>query len=312
MCLACEGLGRVSTIDVAQLVDVERSLNGGAIIVPNFTPDTSYWKGLAHSGLVDPDVKLKDYTPTRWEDFLHKPATKMRIGGMNTTYEGLVVKVQRLFLSKDRESMQPHIRAFVDRAVTFAGCPSCGGARLNPAALSSTIDGVNIAQCSAMQISDLAGFVRGIDDPSVGPLLATLRDKGNTVLVVEHKPEVIDIADHVVDLGPGAGPAGGAVCFTGDVAGLRRSDTLTGRHLDHRATLRTPVRQSRGQLSITGAAPAQPQGRERRPSARGAHGGDGRRRVGQELADPRLAPRPGRRDRGRPDRDPRVPPQQSG
>ncbi|MEV1289502.1 excinuclease ABC subunit UvrA [Micromonospora sp. NPDC049679] len=324
MCPECEGLGRVSTIDISQLVDVELSLNEGAITVPNFTPDSWYWKGLADSGLFDPDVKLKDYTPTQWEDFLHKPATKMKIGGMNTTYEGLVVKVQRLFLSKDRESMQPHIRAFVDRAVTFTTCGACGGARLNAAALASTIDGRNIAECAAMQISDLAGFVQRIEDPSIGPLLAALRntldslveiglgylsldresatlsggeaqrvkmvrhlgssltdvtyvfdeptvglhphdiqrmnnlllrlrDKGNTVLVVEHKPEMIEIADHVVDLGPGAGSAGGHVCFTGDVAGLRDSGTLTGRHLDHRARLRDQVRQPAGQLSITGA-----------------------------------------------------------
>jgi excinuclease UvrABC ATPase subunit len=324
MCPECEGLGRVSAIDIHQLVDVERSLNEGAITAPNFTPESWYWKGLAHSGLVDPDVKIKDYTPTQWEDFFHKPATKMRIGGMNTTYEGLVVKVQRLYLAKDRESMQPHIRAFVDRAVTFTTCGACGGARLNRAALSCTVGGRTIAECSAMQISDLAGFVRGIDDPSVGPLLATLgntldslveiglgylsldresgslsggeaqrvkmvrhlgssltdvtyvfdeptvglhphdiqrmndlllrlRDKGNTVLVVEHKPETIRIADHVVDLGPGAGSAGGHVCYAGDVSGLRRSDTLTGRHLGHRARLRDRPRRARGHLSITGA-----------------------------------------------------------
>ena len=324
MCPECEGLGRVSAIDIDQLVDVEKSLNEGAITVPNFTPDTWYWKGLAHSGLVDPEVKLKDYTPTQWEDFLHKPATKMKIGGMNTTYEGLVVKVQRLFLAKDRESMQPHIRAFVDRAVTFTGCPACGGARLNAAALGSKIDGRNIAECAAMQISDLADFIRAITDESVGPLLATLRetldslveiglgylsldresatlsggeaqrvkmvrhlgssltdvtyvfdeptvglhphdiarmndlllrlrDKGNTVLVVEHKPEVIEIADHVVDLGPGAGPAGGQICYTGDLAGLRGSGALTGRHLDHRAQLREKVREPHGHLSISGA-----------------------------------------------------------
>ncbi|MCT9930418.1 excinuclease ABC subunit UvrA [Planotetraspora sp. A-T 1434] len=325
MCPECEGLGRVSAIDVDELVDVERSLNDGAITVPGFTVDSWYWQNLAHSGFVDPDVKLKDFTPAQWEDFLHKPATKIKLGTMNTTYEGLVVKVQRVYLSKDRESMQPHIRAFVDRAVTFTACPACGGARLNPAALSSTIDGRNIAQCSAMQISDLADFVRGIGDPSVGPLLGALRntldslveiglgylsldresgtlsggeaqrvkmvrhlgssltdvtyvfdeptvglhphdiqrmndlllrlrDKGNTVLVVEHKPEVIEIADHVVDLGPGAGPSGGQVCYTGDVAGLRTSGTLTGRHLGHRARLRDQVRQPFGHLPIRGAA----------------------------------------------------------
>jgi excinuclease ABC A subunit len=324
MCPECEGLGRVSEIDIAQLVDVDRTLNDGAITVPGYTVGSWYWQTLAHSGFFDPDVKLKDFTPAQWEDFLHKPATKIKLGTHNITYEGLVVKVQRSYLAKDRESMQSHIRAFVDRAVAFTGCHACGGSRLNPAALSSTIDGRNIAQCSAMQISDLAGFVQGIEDASVGPLvgnlrntldslveiglgylsldresgtlsggeaqrvkmvrhlgssltdvtyvfdeptvglhphdiqrmnnlLLRLRDKGNTVLVVEHKPEVIEIADHVVDLGPGAGSAGGQVCFTGDVAGLRRSGTLTGRHLDHRARLREKVRQPEGHLSITGA-----------------------------------------------------------
>ena len=280
MCPECEGLGRVSAIDVDQLVDVDRSLNEGAITVPNFAVGTWYWQTLAQSGFVDPDVKLKDYTPTQWEDFLHKPATKIRQGNFNVTYEGLVVKVQRLFLAKERESMQPRIRAFVDRAVTFQTCPACGGTRLNPTALSSKIKGRSIAECSAMQVSDLAEFIRGIEDPSVRPLVATLRDtldslvevglgylsldresgtlsggeaqrvkmvrhlgsaltdvtyvfdeptvglhphdvqrmndlllrlrdKGNTVLVVEHEPEVIEVADHVVDLGPGAGSSGG-------------------------------------------------------------------------------------------------------
>jgi excinuclease UvrABC ATPase subunit len=324
MCPECEGLGRVSAIDVDQLVEVERSLNEGAITVPNFGVGTWYWQSLAHSGFVDPDVKLKDYTPTQWEDFLHKPATKIKLNNINVTYEGLVVKVQRLYLGKDRESMQPHMRAFVDRAMTFRPCPACDGTRLNPAALSSKVKGRNIAECSAMQISDLASFVRDIGDASVGPLVATLqetldsmvevglgylsldresgtlsggeaqrvkmvrhlgsaltdvtyvfdeptvglhphdvqrmndlllrlRDKGNTVLVVEHEPEVIEVADHVVDLGPGAGTAGGTVCFSGDVAGLRRSGTLTGKHLDHRTPLRERVRQPTGRLSITGA-----------------------------------------------------------
>jgi excinuclease UvrABC ATPase subunit len=176
MCPECEGLGRVSAIDVDQLVDVERSLNEGAITVPNFAVGTWYWQTLAHWGFVDPDVKLKDFTATQWEDFLHKPATKIRQGNSNVTYEGLVVKVQRLFLAKERESMQPRIRAFVDRAVTFQTCPACGGTRLNPTALSSKIKGRNIAECSAMQVSDLAEFIRGIEDPSVGPLVATLRD----------------------------------------------------------------------------------------------------------------------------------------
>ncbi|MGK4595236.1 ATP-binding cassette domain-containing protein [Amycolatopsis sp. w19] len=324
MCPDCEGLGKVSSIDIDQLVDKELSLDEGAITVPNFAPGSWYWKGLAESGFVDPAVKLKDYTPQQWEDFMHKPATKMKLGGLNTTYEGLLVKVQRLFLSKDKEATQPHIRAFVDRAITFRRCPACDGARLNQAALSSKIEGLNIADCSSMQINDLADFLRKIDDPSVGPLMQTLRgtldslveiglgylsldresgtlsggeaqrvkmvrhlgssltdvtyvfdeptvglhphdiqrmnglllllkDKGNTVLVVEHKPETIEIADHVVDLGPGAGPNGGQIRYTGDVAGLRASGTLTGRHLDHRARLRTDVRAARGQIEIRNA-----------------------------------------------------------
>ncbi|HEX6343030.1 excinuclease ABC subunit UvrA [Umezawaea sp.] len=325
MCLVCEGLGRVSAIDVDQIVNRELSLNEGAITVPGFTTDAWYVQTYVHSGFFDPDTKLKDFTPAEWDDLLHKPTTKVKIGTTNVTYEGLVVKVQRLYLSKDRESMQPHIRAFVDRAVTFDRCAACEGTRLNPAALSSKIGGRNIAECASMQISDLAEFVSKIDDPSVGPLLATLRgtldslveiglgylsldresatlsggeaqrvkmvrhlgssltdvtyvfdeptvglhphdiqrmnnlllllrDKGNTVLVVEHKPEVIEIADHVVDLGPGAGPSGGRICFTGDVASLRTSGTLTGRHLDHRAQLREKVREPRGYLEIRGAA----------------------------------------------------------
>ncbi|MEU7917002.1 excinuclease ABC subunit UvrA [Micromonospora zamorensis] len=321
MCTTCEGLGRVSDLDINELVDVERSLNDGAITVPNFAVDSWYWQTIVGSGLFDPDVKLQDFTPQQWEDFLHKPATKIKVGSNNWTYEGLAVKVKRLLLTKDRESMQPHIRAFVDRAVTFTTCGDCGGTRLNAAALSSRIAGHNIADCSAMQISDLATFVRGIDDPGVAPLIANLRelleslveiglgylsldresatlsggeaqrvkmvrhlgsslsdvtyvfdeptvglhphdiarmndlllrlrDKGNTVLVVEHKPETITIADHVVDLGPGAGTDGGRICFTGDVPGLRRSDTLTGRHLDHRVTVRDEVRRPTGQFAI--------------------------------------------------------------
>ncbi|MGW0551718.1 ATP-binding cassette domain-containing protein [Streptomyces altiplanensis] len=324
MCPECEGIGQVSKIDTDQLVDRELSLNEGAITVPGFAVDSWYWQVMAGSGLYDPDKKLKDFTPAEWEDFLHKPSTKIKVGSNNLTYEGLVVKVQRVYLSKDREAMQSHIRAFVDRAVVFTDCPACGGARLSAAALSSVIDGVNIAQCSAMQISDLAAFVRRIDEPSVAPLLAglrhtldslveiglgylsldrtsstlsggeaqrvkmvrhlgssltdvtyvfdeptvglhphdisrmndlllRLRDKGNTVLVVEHKPEVIAIADHVVDLGPGAGSAGGRICYSGDVPGLRASDTLTGRHLEHRVRLRESVREPRGKISIEGA-----------------------------------------------------------
>ncbi|MGK5533448.1 ATP-binding cassette domain-containing protein [Streptomyces sp. URMC 129] len=321
MCPECEGLGQVSTIDIDQLVDRDLSLNEGAITAPGFTVGSWYWQIMARSGFYDPDKKLRDFTPAEWEDFLHKPAVKIKVGSNNMTYEGLVTKIQRTYLTKERDSMQSHIRAFVDRAVVFAECPACGGSRLSAAALSSTVAGVNIAQCSAMQISDLAEFVRSIEDPSVAPLLATLRqtleslveiglgylsldrtsatlsggesqrvkmvrhlgssltdvtyvfdeptaglhphdiqrmnglllrlrDKGNTVLVVEHKPEVIAIADHVVDLGPGAGENGGRICYTGDVAGLRASGTLTGRHLDHRATLREKTREPLGAISI--------------------------------------------------------------
>ncbi|GAA3839421.1 excinuclease ABC subunit UvrA [Saccharothrix violaceirubra] len=324
MCPECEGLGRVSTIDVDELVDRTKSLNEGAITVPGFTVDNWYVQTYIQSGFFDPDKKLADFTDDEWDAFLHRESTKVKVGKNNVTYEGLVVKVNRLMLAKDRESMQAHVRTFVDRAVTFTTCPSCAGARLNDAALSSRIDGLNIAECSAMQISDLAAWVDKISDPSVAPVLTTLgelldslvgiglgylsldrqsgtlsggeaqrvkmvrhlgsaltdvtyvfdeptvglhphdirrmndlllqlRDKGNTVLVVEHKPETIAIADHVVDLGPGAGTNGGRICFTGTVDALRASDTLTGRHLDHRARLRDTVRTPTGTLAITGA-----------------------------------------------------------
>jgi excinuclease UvrABC ATPase subunit len=324
MCPVCEGIGKVSTIDVDQLVDRTKSINEGAITVPNFSVDGWYVKGMAESGYYSPDTPLQDFTAREWEDFLHRPATKVKINGINTNYEGLVVKVQRMFLSKDREASQPHIRAFIDRAVTFAVCTACGGTRLKPEVLASRIRGKNIAECAAMQISDLATFVTDLAEPGVAPLLLTLRhtldslveiglgylsldresgtlsggeaqrvkmvrhlgssltdvtyvfdeptvglhphdiermnglllrlrDKGNTVLVVEHKPETIAIADHVVDLGPGAGPSGGQICFTGDVAGLRASGTLTGRHLDHKVGLRPDPRKPTGHLSITGA-----------------------------------------------------------
>jgi excinuclease UvrABC ATPase subunit len=323
-CPACEGLGRVSSLDVDELVDRDKSINGGAITVPYFSVDGWYVKGFAESGFFDPDTPLRDFTEQQWQDFLYMPATKVKVNGINTTYEGLTVKVQRMYLAKDREAAQPHIRAFIDRVATFAACAACGGARLKPAALASRIAGRNIAECSAMQVSDLAAFLTGLDAPSIGPLLGNLRhtldslveiglgylsldresgtlsggeaqrvkmvrhlgssltdityvfdeptvglhphdiqrmnglllrlrDKGNTVLVVEHKPETIAIADHVVDLGPGAGPAGGRVCFQGSVDQLRASDTLTGRHLDHRVGLRPAVRTFTDTLSIKGA-----------------------------------------------------------
>jgi excinuclease UvrABC ATPase subunit len=324
MCPACEGLGKVSAIDVDGLVDRDKSINEGAITVPNFSVDGWYVKGFAESGLFDPTKPLRDYTEQEWADFLYKPATKVKINGINTTYEGLVVKVQRMYLTKDREAAQPHIKAFIDRVATFTACKECGGTRLKPSVLESRIEGRNIADCSAMQVSDLAEFLTGLGAPSVGPVLTTLRntldslveiglgylsldresgtlsggeaqrvkmvrhlgssltdityvfdeptvglhphdiqrmntlllrlrDKGNTVLVVEHKPETIAIADHVVDLGPGAGPAGGHLQFEGTVAGLRTSGTLTGRHLDHRVTLKPSVRKKVGDMRIRGA-----------------------------------------------------------
>jgi excinuclease UvrABC ATPase subunit len=324
MCPNCEGIGKVSSIDIDGLVDRDKSINTGAITVPNFSVDGWYVKGFAESGFFDPDKPLRDFSPQEWADFLHRPATKIKVNGINTSYEGLVIKVQRMYLSKDRESAQPHIKAFIDRVATFASCPACGGTRLKPSVLESRIDGRNIADCSAMQISDLAVFLAGLDAPSIAPVLITLRhtldslveiglgylsldresgtlsggeaqrvkmvrhlgsaltdvtyvfdeptvglhphdiqrmntlllrlrDKGNTVLVVEHKPETIAIADHVVDLGPGAGPAGGRVTFEGSVDELRASDSLTGRHFDHRVALRPQVRTPVGRLSIKGA-----------------------------------------------------------
>ncbi|MFI6289077.1 ATP-binding cassette domain-containing protein [Streptomyces sp. NPDC051018] len=324
MCPRCEGLGKVSDVDTDQIVDRDKSLNEGAITVPGHAVDSWPWSIVVGSGFFDPDTKLRDFTEQEWADLLHKESVKVKVGSNNFTYEGLVTRIRRSWLVKDREALQPHIRAFVDRAVVFAPCPECEGTRLTRAALSSRINGVNIAECSSMQISDLAAFIRGIDAPDVGPLLTglrelldslveiglgylsldrsastlsggeaqrvkmvrhlgssitdvtyvfdeptiglhphdiqrmnelllLLRDKGNTVLVVEHKPEVIAIADHVVDLGPGAGEAGGEICFSGDVAGLRASGTLTGRHLGHRVRLRETPRTARGQISIKGA-----------------------------------------------------------
>ncbi|WP_326946530.1 excinuclease ABC subunit UvrA [Amycolatopsis sp. NBC_01307] len=325
MCPACEGLGRVSDLDVRALLDFDKSLNDGAIQVPGFTPDTWYVQTYLASGFYDPDAKIRDYTPRQLDDLLHKDSCKVKVGKTNVTYEGLAVKVKRLYLHKDTDSLQPRLRGFIEKAAAFSTCATCGGARLNQAALSSTIDGRNIADCSAMQISDLAEFVRKLDEPSIAPLLGNLRDtldslveiglgylsldresgtlsggeaqrvkmvrhlgssltdvtyvfdeptvglhphdiermnnlllclrdKGNTILVVEHKPETIGIADHVVDLGPGAGKAGGRLCYTGDLDGLRASGTLTGRHLDHRVTVRPEVRAPAGHLRITGAS----------------------------------------------------------
>jgi len=318
-------MGRVSDIDLSQLYDDTKSLNEGALTIPGYSMDGWYGRIFTGSGFFDPDKPIRKYTKRELHDLLHKEPTKIKVDGINLTYEGLIPKLQKSMLSKDREALQPHIRAFVDRAVTFATCPECDGTRLSQAARSSKIKGISIADACAMQISDLADWVRGLDEPSVAPLLAALlqtldsfveiglgylsldrpsgtlsggeaqrtkmirhlgsaltdvtyvfdeptvglhphdiqrmndlllrlRDKGNTVLVVEHKPETIAIADHVVDLGPGAGSAGGSVCFEGTVEGLRASGTVTGRHLDDRATLKDKVRTPTGTLAIRGAS----------------------------------------------------------
>src|SRR5215217_7467797 len=323
-CPRCEGMGSVTDIDLTQLFDDSKSLAEGAITIPGYKVDGWMVRIFTESGFLDPDKPIRNYTEAELHDFLHREPTKVKVNGVNLTYEGLIPRVQKSFLSKDREAMQPHIRAFVDRAVTFTACPECGGTRLNEAARSSRIGGINIADACAMQISDLAEWVRGLDEPSVAPLLATLqqtldsfveiglgylslerpsgtlsggeaqrtkmirhlgssltdvtyvfdepttglhphdiqrmndlllrlRDKGNTVLVVEHEPETIAIADHVVDLGPGAGTAGGTVCFEGTVEGLRAGGTVTGRHLDDRASLKETVRTPTGTLEIRGA-----------------------------------------------------------
>ena len=325
MCPDCEGLGQVSDIDLDQLVDPKLSLNAGAILVPGYTADGWMVRVYSESGFVDADKPVGEFSEQERQDFLYKEQTKVRIANTNMTYEGLVPKVTKSMLQKDRDALQPHIRAFVDRAVTFVACPACGGTRLNEGARSSRIGEVNIADAAAMQITDLAAWVRTIDDPLVAPLiqglretldalvhiglgylsldrasgtlsggeaqrtkmirhlgsslsdityvfdeptaglhphdiqrmnetLLQLRDKGNTVLVVEHKPEVIEIADHVVDLGPRAGRGGGTIQFEGDVAGLRASATLTGRFLDHRARLKDAVRTATGVLPIRGAS----------------------------------------------------------
>ena len=325
MCPRCEGRGTVSDLDLTQLYDDTKSLNEGAITVPGYTGGGWNSRLYSESGFVDPDKPIRKYTKKELHDFLHHEPVRMKIAGINMTYEGLIVRVQRSMLSKDKESMQPHIRAFVDRAVTFTACPECGGTRLSEAARSSRITGISIADACAMQISDLADWIRGVDEPSVAPLLGTLqqtldsfveiglgylsldrpsgtlsggesqrvkmirhlgsspltdvtyvfdeptaglhphdiqrmndlllrlRDKGNTVLVVEHEPETIEIADHVVDLGPGAGTAGGTVCFEGTIEELQASDTITGRHLADRAALKETLRTPTGALEIRGA-----------------------------------------------------------
>ena len=324
MCPRCEGRGSVSDIDLSQLFDDSKSLNEGAITVPGYKAGGWMVRSFTECGFLDPDKPISKYTKKELHDFLHKEPTKVKMKGINVTYEGLVPKVQKSFFSKDADSLQPHIRAFVDRAASFTACPECDGTRLSEAARSSKVGGINIADACAMQISDLADWVAALDEPSAAPLLANLhhtldafteiglgylsldrasgtlsggeaqrtkmirhlgsaltdisyvfdeptvglhphdirrmndlllrlRDKGNTVLVVEHKPEVIDIADHVVDLGPGAGTAGGEVVFEGTVDGLRAADTITGRHLDHRAQLKDTVRTASEVMEVRGA-----------------------------------------------------------
>jgi excinuclease UvrABC ATPase subunit len=325
MCPRCEGRGAVSDIDLTQLYDHTKSLNEGAITVPGYKAGGWAVRLYAESGMLDPDKPIRDYTKKELHDFLYRESAKVKISGVNMTYEGLVPRIQKSFLSKDREALQPHIRAFVERVAKFTACPDCDGTRLSESARSSKISGMNIADVCAMQITDLAEWIRGLDQPSVAPLLTALganldafvqlglgylsldrpsgtlsggeaqrlkmlrhlgssltdvtyvfdeptiglhphdiqrmndillrlRDKGNTVLVVEHKPEVIAIADHVIDLGPGAGTAGGTICFEGTVDGLPASATITGQHLGYRAALKEAVRKSTGALEIRGAS----------------------------------------------------------
>ncbi|MEO7362010.1 MAG: excinuclease ABC subunit UvrA [Gemmatimonadaceae bacterium] len=325
MCPRCEGMGSVTDIDLSQLYDDSKSLNQGALSIPGYTVDGWMVRIFSASGFIDPDKPIRKYTKKEMQDFLYKEPTKVKVESINMTYEGLVPRIQKSFLAKDVDAMQPHIRAFVERAVTFTKCPECGGTRLNASARSSKINRINIADACAMQISDLAEWVRDLREPSVAPLLMTLRetldsfveiglgylsldrpsgtlsggeaqrtkmirhlgssltdvtyvfdeptvglhphdiqrmndlllrlrDKGNTVLVVEHKPETIGIADHVVDLGPGAGTAGGEVVFEGTVDELRRSKTLTGRHLSDKAALKKTVRKPTGVMKVRGAS----------------------------------------------------------
>ena len=325
MCPRCEGRGSVSDFDLTALYDEDLSLNEGALTIPGYSMDGWYGRIYRGCGFVDPDKPIKKFTKKEMHDLLYKAPTKIKVDGINLTYEGLIPKIQKSMLSKDIDALQPHIRAFVERAITFTTCPDCEGTRLTPEARSSKIKGLNIADACAMQISDLAGWVRDLDEPSVAPLraglqhlldsfveiglgylsldrpsgtlsggeaqrtkmirhlgssltdvtyvfdeptiglhphdiqrmndlLLRLRDKGNTVLVVEHKPEVIAIADHVVDLGPRAGTAGGEIVFEGTVEGLRTSGTITGRHLDDRAVLKDAVRMPTDTLKIRGAS----------------------------------------------------------
>ncbi len=324
MCPRCEGRGTISDFDLSALYDESKSINEGALTIPGYSMDGWYGRIFRGCGYFDCDKPIKKFNKRELHDLLYREPTKIKVEGINLTYSGLIPQIQKSFLSKDVEAMQPHIRAFVEKAVVFTTCPDCDGTRLSEAARTSKIDGVSIADVSAMEIRDLAEWVRGLDEPSVAPLLETLRatidsfvdiglgylslnrpsgtlsggeaqrtkmirhlgsaltdvtyvfdeptiglhphdiqrmndlllqlrDKGNTVLVVEHKPEAIEIADHVVDLGPAAGSGGGEVVFEGTVEGLRASDTITGRHLDDRASLKETVRAANGKLEVRGA-----------------------------------------------------------
>ncbi len=325
MCPQCEGMGSVSDFDQTALYDADKSINDGAILIPGYSMEGWYGRIFRGCGWFDADKPVGRFNKREMNDLLHKEATKIKIEGINLTYLGLIPQMQKSWLSKDVDSLQPHIRAFVEKAITFTTCPACEGTRLSEGARSSKIAGVSIADCCAMQITDLAAWIKGLDEPSVKPLLdalthtfdsfveiglgylsldrpsgtlsggeaqrtkmirhlgssltdvtyvfdeptiglhphdirrmnellLALRDKGNTVLVVEHKPEAIAIADHVVDLGPRAGRDGGEVVYEGTVEGLRASDTLTGRHLDDRAALKDEVRGSTETLEIRGAS----------------------------------------------------------
>ena len=382
MCPRCEGMGNVSDIDLTALYDETKSLSEGALTIPGYSMDG--WYGRLFEGVGLPmDKPIATFTKKQLDTMLYAEPTKIKVEGINLTFDGIIPKIQKSMLSKDPEAMQPHVRRFVERAVTFQTCPDCDGTRLTKEALSSKINGKNIADLCSMQISDLADWVRELEKPSVAPLLAglqhlldsfaeiglgylsldrpagtlsggeaqrtkmirhlgssltdvtyvfdeptiglhphdiermnrlllQLRDKGNTVLVVEHKPETITIADHVVDLGPGAGTAGGTVCFEGTVDGLRGSDTTTGRHLDDRARLKdVGACVDRGTRGPRRRHP-QPPRRGRRHPARGALRAHGRRRLRQELADPRLGRRPRRRGGDRPGCDPWLAAQQPG
>ncbi|MGA7172134.1 MAG: excinuclease ABC subunit UvrA [Candidatus Dormiibacterota bacterium] len=324
MCPRCEGRGSVTDFDLTQLYDDSKSLNQGALTIPGYSVDGWFGRIFSGSGFHDPDKPIRNYNKTELHDLLHKEATKIKVDNINLTYEGLIPRIQKSFLSKDVDSLQPHVRSFVERAVAFTPCPECGGTRISDTARSSKVKGINIADACAMQISDLAEWVLSLDEPTVGPLISALqhtldsfveiglgylsldrssgtvsggeaqrvkmighlgsaltdvtyifdeptiglhphdiqrmndlllrlRDKGNTVLVVEHDPETIAIADHVVDLGPGAGTAGGTVCFEGTVEGLRASGTPTGRHLDDRGAPKLSVRTPSGVLEVRGA-----------------------------------------------------------